>query len=115
MEESEYVTLVITVPVSHVDEIREALGNAGAGDVDHYSHCSFSYPGTGRFKPKSGSNPHIGKQGQMETVSEEKIQAYCKKAQLESVLDAVKKAHPYEETIIDILPVYTIGMKRGRD
>ena len=113
MEESEYVTLVITVPVSHADEVREALGNAGAGDVDQYSYCSFSYPGTGRFKPKLGSNPHIGKQGQMETVPEEKIQTYCKKNQLEQVVSAVKKAHPYEETIIDIFPVYTIGMKRG--
>lgn len=114
MEESEFVTIIITVPVSHADEIREVLGNAGAGDVDNYSHCSFSFPGTGRFKPKPGSDPHIGTHGEMEEVPEEKIQTYCKKTDLEKVLEAVKKAHPYEETIVDIFPVYTIGMKRGR-
>lgn len=114
MEESEYVTIVIAVPVSHSNEMREVLGNVGAGNVGNYSHCSFSYLGTGRFKPKPGANPHIGKRGEMEEVPEEKIQTYCKKKELEKVLSAVKLAHPYEESIIDIFPVYVIGMKRGR-
>lgn len=115
MKESSFVTLIITVPISHGDEVREALGNAGAGDVGNYSHCSFSYQGTGRFRPKEGADPFIGTEGQFETVPEEQIQTVCEKSRLESVLKAIKEAHPYEETVIDIFPVYEIGMKRGKN
>ena len=114
MEESEFVTIVITVPVSHADEVRAALGDAGAGDVDNYTHCSFSSQGIGRFKPGNQTDPFIGAKGTLETVKEEKIETVCLKSKLNQVLEAVKKAHPYEETIIDIFPVYRIGMKRGR-
>ena len=114
MEESEYVTLIVNVPNSHGDLVRKALGDAGAGDVNGYSHCSFSFNGKGRFKPKPGSEPFIGKEGEIETVLEEQIQTCCKKNDLEEVLKALKEAHPYEETIIDIFPIYKLGLKKGK-
>jgi len=39
---SEYVTLVVTVPETHATLIREVMGQAGAGESEHYSHASFS-------------------------------------------------------------------------
>lgn len=110
---SEYVTIVITVPETHADVVREALGHAGAGKVGDYSHCSFSVKGIGRFLPQKGANPHIGKEGILETVVEERIETVCNRSILEHVLEAVKKVHPYEETVIDIYPVYEIGRKKA--
>ena len=37
LELSDYVTIVITVPETHADEVREAMGRAGAGKVGDYS------------------------------------------------------------------------------
>ncbi len=114
MELSEYVTLVMTVPESHADQLREAMGLAGAGKVGNYSFCSFSVKGVGRFKPGKGANPFIGKENTLETVVEERIETVCHKEKLEEVLDAIKKAHPYEEMTIDIYPVYEVGRKKAK-
>jgi hypothetical protein len=35
------VKINTTVPLTHVDVVREALGKAGAGQIGEYSFCSF--------------------------------------------------------------------------
>ena len=111
---SNYVTIVITVPETHADAVRDAMGQAGAGKVGDYTYCSFSVKGIGRFIPGKGSHPFVGEQNVLEKVVEERIETICAKEHLEEVLEAIKKAHPYEETVIDIYPVYEIGHKRAR-
>ncbi|MBS0627618.1 MAG: hypothetical protein JSS09_05345 [Verrucomicrobia bacterium] len=112
MHISNYVTLVLTVPETHADLLREVMGKAGAGKMGCYTHCSFSSKGVGRFKPDANANPYIGKEGQLEEVIEECIQSVCSLDVLEHVIEEVKKAHPYEETVIDIFPVYQMGIKQ---
>ncbi len=48
----ENVKIVIFVPESHADIVREAMGKAGAGKIGNYSFCSFSSKGVGRFRPE---------------------------------------------------------------
>ncbi|MGE5195710.1 MAG: hypothetical protein ACM3JI_00070 [Anaerolineae bacterium] len=115
MELSDYVTIVITVPETHADIVREAMGSAGAGRVGDYSHCSYSVKGIGRFIPNKGSNPYLGKEGVLEEVVEERIETVCSLALLDHVLEEIKKAHPYEETVIDIYPVYEVGRKKATE
>ena len=114
MELSEYVKIVIIVPESHADQVREAMGRADAGVVGDYSHCSFSVKGTGRFKPGAGAHPFLGQPGVLESVAEERIETVCHKNKLDGALKAIKEAHPYEETIIDIYPVYQVGRKQPK-
>ena len=112
MIESLYVMLNFTVPETHADLVREAMGQAGGGRVGNYSFCSYSDKGIGRFMPTKGANPHIGQEGVLEVVIEERIEAMCHKDVLHPVLEAIKKAHPYEETVIVILPIYEEGRKK---
>ena len=114
MELSDYVTIVVTVPETHADAVRQAMGQAGAGKVGNYSYCSYSMKGIGRFMPNKDSNPYLGKEGVLEEVIEERIETVCNRAVLEHVLEEIKKAHPYEETVIDIYPVYEIGRKKAK-
>src|SRR3989344_7390930 len=106
MNNSELVKIVVTVPESHANKVREAIGKAGAGKVGNYAFCSFSTRGEGRFLPKEGANPAIGNVGKLETVAEERIEITCQKEILESVVHAIKQVHPYEEIAIDIYPLY---------
>lgn len=112
MKLSDYVTIVVIVPESHADLIREVMGQAGAGKSDRYSHGSFSVKGVSRFMPKKGSQPFLGQEGVLETVVEERIETICSLECLETVIVAIKRSHPYEETVIDIYPIYEIGYKR---
>jgi hypothetical protein len=102
---SKFVKIVVYAPVPHAEKIREALAKAGAGHIGNYDFCSFSVKGIGRFRPLKGAKPHIGKQGRIEKVAEERIETICPKKFLKQVLAAVKKVHPYEEPAIDVYPL----------
>jgi len=94
--------LVFTVPIAAADDVRRAIGDAGAGLIGNYSHCSFSVRGVGRFVPLPGAEPAIGSIGVPEEVEEERVECQCSEAVLDAVLDALKNAHPYEEVAYDV-------------
>ncbi|WP_226673161.1 Nif3-like dinuclear metal center hexameric protein [Rossellomorea aquimaris] len=94
--------LTVYVPKDHAEELRIALGKAGAGHIGLYSHCSFSTEGKGRFLPEEGTNPHIGKQGELEEVTEEKIETVYPVSLEKKILKAMFTHHPYEEVAYDI-------------
>ncbi len=100
--------IVVYVPESHGDALREAMGNAGAGKIGNYTFCTFTSTGTGRFKPGEGSNPTIGEVGKLEVVQEERIETVCSEEVLKQVLRAIKDVHPYEEPATDVYPIEVI-------
>lgn len=100
-----YLKIVVYVPSSHADKVREALAESGAGHIGNYDFCSFSTKGTGRFRGLEGSKPFIGESGKIEKVEEEKIETICPTEKLDEVLQALKEIHPYEEPAIDIYPL----------
>ena len=99
------VKIVVFVPETHTDVVRDAMGKAGAGKIGNYTSCSFSTKGVGRFKPEQGANPHIGEIGKFEEVTEERIEVNCPKELLNDVVDAIKKVHPYDEVAFDVYPL----------
>lgn len=100
--------IVVYVPEKDADKLREAMGNAGAGVIGNYTHCTFSVKGTGRFKPDEGANPTIGEFGKLEAVEEERIETVCSEEKLRDVLKAIKAVHPYEEPATDVYPIEVI-------
>lgn len=108
MSESKNVKIIVFVPETHADAVREAMGNAGVGKIGNYTYCSFSSQGIGRFKPEEGAHPTIGEVGKLELVKEERIEAVCPREILKDVVVAIKKVHPYEEVVLDVYPLEEI-------
>jgi hypothetical protein len=104
MAEKRY-KIVVYAPGSHADAVREAMGDAGAGIIGTYTHCTFTIPGITRFKPGPGSDPEVGEIGKLAEVAEERIETVCEAGRLKAVLEAVRAAHPYEEPAMDVYPV----------
>lgn len=104
-KDPEMVKIVVFVPRSHAEVVRRAMGDAGAGKIGNYSHCSYTVIGTGRFKPLEGAHPAIGEVGKFEEVEEEKVECVCERKVAKEVLAAMRKAHPYEEPAPDIYPL----------
>jgi len=96
------VKLVVFVPLSHCDTVRQALGEAGAGKIGNYDFCSFSAHGIGRFRGNENSNPSIGESGKYESVEEERIEVVLPREILTSVIEKIKSVHPYEEVAFDV-------------
>jgi hypothetical protein len=105
MMTDETVKIVIYVPETHGDIIRKALGEAGAGLIGDYKYCSFSVKGIGRFIPLETAHPSIGEIGKLTAVAEERIETVCYKKDLNTIIEAVKKVHPYEEIALDVYPL----------
>ena len=101
--------IVVFVPESDAERLRQAMGEAGAGRIGNYSFCSFSVKGVGRFRPDAGADPAIGAVGSLEAVAEERIETVCTEKNLDAVLRAIALTHPYEEPATDIYALETIG------
>jgi hypothetical protein len=106
--DSKNIKIVVFVPETHTDIVREAMGKAGAGVIGNYSHCTFSSKGVGRFKPEIGANPNIGEVGKPEEVAEERIETICPREKMKEVIEVIKKVHPYEEVALDVYPLLDI-------
>lgn len=94
--------IVIFVPVADAEKLRQAMGDAGAGEWRNYHHASFSSKGIGRFTPSKGANPAIGEIGKPEEVEEERIEVICREEKIKEVMAAIKRVHPYEEIPLEI-------------
>ena len=84
------------VPESHVDIVKDALFDKGAGKVGNYDRCAWQTKGTGQFRPLIHSDPYLGKQGHVETVDEYLVEMVCDDDILNDVLAELIRAHPYE-------------------
>lgn len=97
--------LVSFVPASHLPAVRAAVSAAGAGEIGGYTHCSFSTPGTGTFLPGSGAKPFSGVKGAVNEEPEARFEVLVQKAIVPRVVQALLKAHPYEEVAYDLVPL----------
>ncbi|WP_026689220.1 Nif3-like dinuclear metal center hexameric protein [Alteribacter aurantiacus] len=105
--------VAVFVPEDSAERVREAMGQAGAGHLGNYSHCSFNTSGTGMFKPGEGTDPFIGEQGKMEQVNELKIESVFPASIEKRVVRAMVNAHPYEEVAYDLYDMAVPGEKLG--
>ena len=95
--------LVVFVPHDHADAVRTALTAAGAGAIGDYDSCTFTSTGEGRFRPLAGATPAVGSVGDLEVVPESRVESVFPRALRRRVVDAMRRAHPYEEPAYDVL------------
>ncbi len=99
------VKIAVTIPEENVEDIRNAVCEAGAGIIGEYSHCTMSTKCTGTFKPTDNANPYIGESNKLEYVKEEKLEFVCDVDMVKKVVAKLREVHPYEEPAIDIYPL----------
>ena len=98
------------VPESHLDSVKQAVFDAGAGKMGDYDHCCWQTQGQGQFRPLPGSKPFLGEQEKIEAVAEIKVEMLCDEALIKPVLKAFFEAHPYEEPAYDVIKVEQIDI-----
>jgi len=110
---SSHTKLVVFVPLGYEKEIRDALFNAGAGRIGAYTGCSFSAKGEGTFTASDEARPFLGEAGQAERVLESRLEVLVENSNLEEVVAALMKAHPYEEAAYDLYPLASSPVQSG--
>ena len=105
--------LVVFVPHDHVDAVRRAMWEAGAGHVGRYDQCSFGTGGTGTFRAGEGTNPYVGGKGQLHLEPETRLEMIVPDYTERRVVAAMCKAHPYEEVAYDLYPLENASPEIG--
>lgn len=97
--------LVTFAPITDADKVRNALFEAGAGNIGNYDSCSFNLSGKGTFRGNDQTNPYVGEKNQLHTEEEIRIETIFPKYLQSVIIHALLKAHPYEEVAYDIYPL----------
>ena len=99
------VKIVVFVPLANADELRSAMSEAGAGHIGNYDSCSFSSAGTGTFRAQTGAKPFVGNIDELHSENEIRLEMICRNEKINTVVQAIRNVHPYEEVAIDIIPL----------
>lgn len=98
----------IYIPEEHIDALRSALNEAGACRLGNYDNCMSVVQVTGFWRPLEGADPYDGKVGEVNTGTEVKAEVICDAEHLEKAVATARKVHPYEEPMINIIPLHTL-------
>lgn len=106
---TDYVTIVVHVPLEHTDAVRLAMCEAGAGTVDDgfYDRVTYVSRAVCSFRVLGGARSEAGSAGQQYESEEDRIEAICRRDRIEAVVQAICDAHPYQTPAIAIYPTLT--------
>ncbi len=104
---------VVFVPTTDTATVRQAMFDAGAGQIGDYSEASWQGSGLGQFRPGAGADPTLGVVGEVHTVPEDRVEVVAPKAQRARILSALRHAHPYEEPAFDIFETAAVPSCTG--
>jgi len=102
---SPFFKLEIYAPEESVDEILNALAQARAGEIGRYDHCATVIPVQGFWRPLEDATPYEGNPNELFSGSEVKLEVLCREEYLLEAVGAVREVHPYEEPVINIIPL----------
>ena len=105
----EFCKLEIFIPESHLKILQQVLRDCGAGHIGNYDSClSYSHV-ISTWRPLENTKPYIGEQNILSTESEIKVEVTCKIKDLDSIIQEIKKIHPYEEPVINAIPLLRVS------
>ena len=94
--------LVTYIPESHLEKVRNALFEAGAGVIGNYDQCGFTTSGTGSFRGNENTKPFVGEKGKIHFEKEIRFETILFSHLKDKVIKALLEVHPYEEVAYDI-------------
>jgi dinuclear metal center YbgI/SA1388 family protein len=105
--------LVTFIPESHLEKVKSALFEAGAGVTGNYDHCGFASPGTGSFRAGENANPYVGESGKNHFENEIRFETILFSHLKTNVIKALLATHPYEEVAFDLYPLDNENIENG--
>ncbi len=97
--------LEIFIPKTHFSKLLSALQNVDAGHIGNYTSCLSYSEVIGMWQSSDNATPYIGKSGEISQETELKVEVRIEKINLNKTVNAIKKIHPYETPVINIIPL----------
>ena len=107
---NEFIKLEIFIPGSHFPALQKALQDVDAGHIGNYDSCLSYSPVMGTWRPLEGTHPYIGEQNAVSCEPELKVEVTIRAERLKETVAAIKAVHPYEEPVINAIPLIGVGL-----
>ncbi len=105
MNQFPVVKIELFIPDAFIEPLRDELGKINVGHIGNYDHCISITQVRGYWRPLAGANPYEGEIGKVSEGTESKVEVNCKWEVVENALRVIRKIHPYEEPLINIVPL----------
>ena len=84
----------------------KALQSVDAGHIGNYDSCMSCSQLTSYWRPLGGTSPYIGNVGEISCEPEVKVEVTVFTEKVDETIQVIKEVHPYEEPVINALPIY---------
>jgi hypothetical protein len=94
------------IPKEYINKLRDELNSIDALTVDGcYDYCMSVSMVKGSWRPLQGANPFNGEIGKICEAEEARVEFSCRMELYKAAVDAIKKVHPYEKAVINVIPL----------
>ena len=93
----------VYLPEEALEKVRKSIEDHGGGVIGNYRGCMSWWKVRSSWISMDGAHPYNGKVGERTEDDEYILQCRVDEDHLRSVVEAVKKAHPYEEPVVDVV------------
>jgi len=100
--------LCFFVPQSHLEQVKLALFEKGAGRIGDYDCCSWQVLGEGQFRALDGAKPFLGEINRIEKVAEYKVEMVVADDLIVEIVQELKYTHPYEEPAYEVYQMLSL-------
>lgn len=105
MIDTKTTKLEIFIPDDFIAPLREAFAQEGIGVVGNYDSCLSTMTVKGYWRPLDAATPYDGQVGQVSEGMEIKVEVRCPIDKVPTALEIVRQVHPYEEPVVNIVPL----------
>ncbi|QED46592.1 hypothetical protein [Cytobacillus dafuensis] len=100
-----HVKVEVLLPEEYIEELRNKLNDIGVLTVGKYDNVISYSIVHGYWRPLDDSKPFNGTVGEISFGTECKMEFRCSYKNIDEVVNIIKSVHPYEEPIINIIPL----------
>ena len=110
-QEPSFLKLEIFIPETHLQNLAAALRTVDAGHIGAYDSCMSYSKVISTWRPLEGTTPYSGSCGELSMEEELKVEVTIRREQLHEVMRAIREVHPYEEPVVNVIPLYCTMME----
>lgn len=101
----QFCKLEIFIPKTHLSQLQSVLQSVDAGHIGNYDSCLSYSEVIGTWRPLENAKPYLGKVDNISQEPELKVEVRILAENLNITLEAIKRIHPYETPVINIIPL----------
>lgn len=105
-----FLKLEIFLPETHLPALEETLRRVDAGHIGAYDSCLSYSRVMSTWRPLEGSCPYSGAAGTLSREPELKVEVTIRSERLGETLESIRAVHPYEEPVINVIPLIATGL-----